>query len=484
MKPGCVYLVGAGCGRADLLTLRGKARLERCDAVVYDDLIDPAILDFAPPTAERIYMGKRAGSHSAAQTEISAKLVELAAQGNVVVRLKGGDPFLFGRGGEEILALKEAGISFEEVPGIPSAIAIPAAAGIPVTHRGLSRSLHIITGHTADTPDGLPLHLEELARCEGTLVFLMGLGKLPLIVRRLMECGRNPATPAAVLSGGNSPNPATVRGTLADIAEQAAHVRPPAVIVVGDVAGLDLTSTLPAPLAGVRVGLVGTRAVTDKLAAGLGNLGAETVCVCRLVPVELPLDFDWARLSSPASKWVVLTSVNGVEIFFRKLRTAGVDLRQLHACRFAVIGEATQTALAAHGITADLCPEHFTSMALAEALTKTANPEDEIFLFRCARGAAILAHLPRAVDLHTYDLVRDDRLPTADLDRLDYLTLCSAGGVKEFFARYGTCPSHVRCVCIGEATAREWAKHSGQMARIAKNISTESIIQLILNDMK
>lgn len=484
MKQGCVYLVGAGCGRADLLTLRGKARLEGCDAVVYDDLIDPAILDFAPLDAQRIYMGKRRGKHSAPQEEISVKLVELADQGKVVVRLKGGDPFLFGRGGEEILALKQAGIPFEEVPGISSAIAIPAAVGIPVTHRGLSRSLHILTGHTADTPDALPLHLEELARSEGTLVFLMGLGNLPRIAEKLLAYGRSPDTPAAVISGGNSPNPATVRGTLANIAQRAAGVRPPAVIVVGDVAGLDLVSTLPAPLSGIRVGLTGTRAVTDKLARGLEELGAGTVCVCRTVPKELPLAFDWTELTSPGSKWVVLTSANGVEIFFRKLQEARVDLRQLNACRFAVIGEATRQALAGHGLFADLCPVEFTSAALARALAEQAGPEEAIFLFRCAKGAAVLAQLPRARDVHTYDIVADESLPAADLEGLDYLTFCSAGGVTEFFRRYEACPNRVRVVCIGEVTAREWRQHSEKPCLISENISTDSIIKLILNNLK
>jgi uroporphyrin-III C-methyltransferase len=175
---GFVSLIGAGCGSADLITLRGKDRLERCDAVVYDDLIDPALLDFAPQTALRIYMGKREGAHSAAQEDINAELICLAAGGLRVARLKGGDPFVFGRGGEEALALQKAGVPFEYIPGITSAVAIPGEAGIPVTHRGLSRSVHIITAHTADTPDGLPPELPQLANCGGTLVFLMGLNML------------------------------------------------------------------------------------------------------------------------------------------------------------------------------------------------------------------------------------------------------------------------------------------------------------------
>lgn len=247
--PGTVYLVGAGCGGADLITVRGLRLLESCGAVVYDDLIARDLPDAAPAGALRLPMGKREGRHSASQEEICAKLVELARAGLAVVRLKGGDPFVFGRGGEEALALMEAGVPFEVVPGVTSAIAIPALAGIPVTHRGVSRSVHIAAAHTADTPDGLPEELGALALLPGTLVLLMGLSRLERIAERLVEAGRPPSTPAAVLSGGNAPRPAAVRGTLADIAAKtrAAGVQSPAVIVVGDAAALELSSPFPPP---------------------------------------------------------------------------------------------------------------------------------------------------------------------------------------------------------------------------------------------
>ena len=239
-KPGEVYLVGAGCGAADLITVRGLRLIQRCDVLVYDDLIDEALLNEAPAHAERVYMGKRSGHHSARQEEICAELIRQAGMGRMVVRLKGGDPYLFGRGGEEMLALLMAGIPCHEVPGVSSAIGIPAEAGIPVTHRGKSRSLHIITGHTSDTEDGLPAEFDRFAKLEGTLVFLMGLAQLERIASRLMEAGKPGDTPAAVISGGNSPNPACVRATLATIAQAARKVQAPAVIVVGDVAEMDL----------------------------------------------------------------------------------------------------------------------------------------------------------------------------------------------------------------------------------------------------
>ena len=244
-RMGRVYLVGAGCGAADLITLRGLRLLERCGAVVYDELLAPELLDVAPAGAERIYVGKRRGRHSMAQEDINALLVSKAREGKTVVRLKGGDPFVFGRGGEEALALQAAGIAWEYVPGVTSAVAVPGAAGIPVTHRGVSRSFHVVTAHTAELADGTPEDWEELARLPGTLVFLMGLSRLEGIVRRLTEAGLPRRTPAAVISGENAPRPMAVRGTLGDIAERVrtAGAEAPAVIVVGGTAGMALGSS-------------------------------------------------------------------------------------------------------------------------------------------------------------------------------------------------------------------------------------------------
>lgn len=234
---GRVALVGAGCGSADLITVRGLRLLRQCRAVVYDDLIDDALLDEIPPEAERHYMGKRSGRHAAPQQEINQTLIDLARKGGLVVRLKGGDPFVFGRGGEEALALQAAGIDYEVVPGISSAIAIPAEAGMPVTHRAVSRAVHIITAHTG--ADAQPDY-RRYAGLDGTLVFLMGLHRLPQIARGLMDGGMNPATPAAVVSGGNAAHPATVRAPLCEIAAAARELEAPAVIVVGAVAEMNL----------------------------------------------------------------------------------------------------------------------------------------------------------------------------------------------------------------------------------------------------
>lgn len=235
---GRVYLVGAGCGNADLITVRGLRLLQSCDAVVYDELIDQQLLAEVPAEAAKIPMGKRAGRPSASQEEIIEELIRQARLGRKVVRLKGGDPYLFGRGGEEMMALTAAGIPCQEVPGIPSAIGIPAQYGIPVTHRGVSRSVHIVTASTAQSPDGLPEDLPRYAALEGTLVFLMGLGKREAICRELIRLGKDPATPAAILSGGNAPHPVCIRATLATLPERARDAQPPAILVVGEVAAL------------------------------------------------------------------------------------------------------------------------------------------------------------------------------------------------------------------------------------------------------
>ena len=479
MKKGCVYLVGAGCSDADLITVRGLKLLQRCDAVIYDDLIDAALLDATPSHAERIYMGKRSGRHSATQEEISTELIRQANLGRTVVRLKGGDPYVFGRGGEEFLALKEAGIPCQEVPGISSAIAIPAAAGIPVTHRTLSRSVHIITGHTADTDDGLPQDFNHLASIQGTLVFLMGLKQLPLIARRLMDAGKSPTTPAAVVSGGNSPNPAKVRGTLMDIAEKAAHVSSPAVIVVGDVAALDLSSSLP--LEGVRVGLTGTTELTQGLSSTLQDHGAQVHILQRHQLLELPETMEnWV----PNGGWLVFTSRSGVRTFFRTLAHRGLDRRYLNREKFAVIGSSTAQCLWEYGYQADLCPQVFTSEALGQALIKAVPAGESITLFRSAQADTRLFDLLTAAghpvqDLRIYDTIPQSKEgPTA----VDYLVFASAGGVKAYWNTFQEPAPEVKCVCIGPLTAAALQKRSPRPVLMATEISLQGILQTILQD--
>jgi len=519
---GSVALVGAGCGRADLITLRGLRLLKRCQAVVYDDLIDDALLHAAPESSLRIYMGKRSGSHAASQSEIEQKLIELAQAGLQVVRLKGGDPYLFGRGGEEMLSLKAAGIPCMEVPGIPSAIGIPAEAGIPVTHRGISRSLHIVTAHTADTPDGLPEDFDMLAGLSGTLVFLMGLKQLPLIAARLMAAGKDGNTPGAVISGGNAPHPAFVRAPLAGLAEAAenAGVTAPAVILVGDVAGLDLSvdrerlsqdglydphatsegsgghmehtyyettgdlSTASGKLEGLCIGITGTEAVAAKQLKALQTLGARGLWILRSDIKALPPE-PALRALEKDPQWIVFTSANGVDTFFRQAAQKETDRLSLSKHKFAVIGKATGEALARRGFRASLCPKRFTSEALAAELTAAAKPDERILLLRSAIASSTLPDLLRKAglmveDVPIYDITCESF--AQPLPNMDYLTFSSSSGVALFLERYGRIPEGIRIVCIGDVTAKTLSQYTDRTFLTAADISATGIVETILRD--
>ena len=470
---GSVTLVGAGCGKADLITVRGLRAIQRCQAVVYDDLIDPKLLEAAPETARRIYMGKRGGVAGATQDEINRKLVELAREGLRVVRLKGGDPYLFGRGGEEMLALMEAGIPCREIPGIPSAIGIPAEAGIPVTHRALSRGLHIITGHTAGTPEGLPGGLEEMAKLPGTLVFLMGLGSLEKIAEALMAGGKDASTPAAVISGGNSRHPACVRGNLASIAARVreAGVQAPAVILIGEVAAMRLEGD-GKPLSGLRVGITGTEAVAQKQKALLEALGAETEWVSRWEIRQRP------ECREPEEDgWLVFTSANGVKAFFGSRKPEDWKHR-----KFAVIGPATGAALATFGIQAALCPSVYTGEELARAIAGQAEPGEPVTLLRSSQGSSVLPQMLRQAGLRVTDIALYDPVPAGepgDTKGLDYLTFASAGGVEQFFGGGGNVSPAVRCVCIGKTTREALCRHIDGPVLTAAEATVERMVEAI-----
>ena len=367
---GFVSLIGAGPGDPGLLTLRGAEALAAADVVVYDYLANPALLDHTKPDAEQIYVGKKAGCHTLSQDEISTLLVERALSGQRVARLKGGDPFVFGRGGEEALALAKAGVPFEVIPGVTSAVAAPAYAGIPVTHRGLSSSFAVVTGHEDPSKKTSSIDWSRLATGVDTLVFLMGVGNLARIVGQLLAHGRPPETPAATVRWGTMPIQETVSGTLADIADRVRSegLKPPAVTVVGQVAALRETLTWfeDQPLFGQRILVTRTREQASILSTRLRALGAEAVELptIQIVPPDdwEPLDRSVASLSD--YDWIVFTSVNGVRFFWERLTRAGLDARALHGVRLAAIGPATAGELKARG----LCPDHVPPTYVAEAI--------------------------------------------------------------------------------------------------------------------
>ena len=353
-KWGTVCLVGAGPGAGELLTIRGMERLKACDAVVYDHLASQELLGFVRKDCRIIYAGKEAGSHSMPQEEINRLLIGLAKEGLNVVRLKGGDPFVFGRGSEEILALKEAGISWETVPGITSAVAVPELAGIPVTHRGISRSFHVITGHTL-AGGREQNELKAYAAMEGTLVFLMGFHSLSAITEGLIRGGKSPQTPAALIENGSLLNQRVLRADLETLAakakEQGFHT--PAIIVVR-------------------------------------KEGAKTETLLRMECLEEKgknaMASVYPRLGTYT--WLVLTSVNGVRLFFKGLFESGLDIRALGHMKVAAIGAATCRALLERGIRPDLVPEEYCSASLAQALFKVLHSKDRVLMAR-AEGASV-----------------------------------------------------------------------------------------------
>ncbi|MGN0631682.1 MAG: uroporphyrinogen-III C-methyltransferase, partial [Ruminococcus sp.] len=338
MNTGKVYLIGAGCGEYDLITLRGMEILKKCDTIVYDSLIDERILSYAHKDAEKICVGKRAGMHSETQEKINGILVDKALAGRTVARLKGGDPFVFGRGGEEAAALSSSNIPFELIPGITSAVAVPEMAGIPVTHRSVSRSFHVITGHTME--DRLPKEMSEYAKLSGTLVFLMGLRHLKNIADSLIENGKAPDTPAAVVSNGGRKNQKTIRSTLKNIACESEKngMESPAVIIVGETAAYDFCGEGKKDLEGITVTVTGTKRFSDRLAAKLERNGAKAAreSILKIVSYFESDAFTDAVLNISDYTMAVLTSPNGAEIFIRKLRKMKTDFRKLSGIRFAV----------------------------------------------------------------------------------------------------------------------------------------------------
>jgi uroporphyrinogen III methyltransferase/synthase len=479
MNAGSVALVGAGCGGVDWLTVRAQRLLQTCDTVVYDALIDLAMLDVVPQSAEKIPVGKRAGRCSAAQEDINSLLVELAAQGKRVVRLKGGDPYVFGRGGEEALALLEAGVPYEVVPGISSALAIPLEAGIPVTHRGVSRSFHVITAHTRE--DVLPEKLDKLAELEGTLVFLMGLSRVQTVAQQLMQAGKDPQTPAAVLSGGNTAHPARVVGTLATIADLAQGVQPPAVFLVGQTAAMDLRDLAHQPLSGVTVGLTGTMPFQAKLQAPLAALGAQVYPVQRGQCCPLQVVIPWEKLTQQET-WLVFTSARGVEVFFQRVTEQNLDYRHFARCRFGVIGSQTAQVLAEHGFVADLCPEEFTSAALAQALSQAVQPEQAVWLFQSTGGSpAVQKALGQ--QCRAFLLYETVFAPCMDTPAPDYLLFGSGGAVKALFASGYTLGKNTTPVCIGPVTAKAVAQCCPGVSYLqAPQATTAALVDTVLAD--
>ncbi|HEX3246489.1 MAG TPA: uroporphyrinogen-III C-methyltransferase, partial [Chloroflexota bacterium] len=385
---GSVALVGAGPGHPGLLTLRGRECLEQATVVVHDRLIPMAVLGFAPANARRIYVGKGPREHAVPQEGINDLLTELARAGERVVRLKGGDPFVFGRGGEEALSLRAHGIPFEVVPGISSAIAAPAFAGIPVTHRGIAASFTVLTGHEDPTKPESSHRWAELARGADTLIVLMGVEQMPQIVKRLLQFGRPPDQPAAIIQWGTTPRQRTVTGTLDTVVENARDqsIRPPAILVAGEVAALreELSWFDNLPLFGLRVLVTRSRQQASTLLLNLRELGAEPIelPVIDIQPTECSDALDAALNRIEDFDWVVFTSANGVRATMARILENGKDARVLANAQICAIGPATEQALMAYGLRADLKPAAFISTEIVRALEAHDVSNARVALFR------------------------------------------------------------------------------------------------------
>ncbi|WP_405353626.1 uroporphyrinogen-III C-methyltransferase [Ruminococcus sp.] len=490
MNKGKVYLVGAGCGDYDLITLRGQNCLKKAEVVVYDSLTDKLLLEYADSSAEKICVGKRAGRHSEKQENINEILIAKAKEGKTVVRLKGGDPFVFGRGGEEVQALQNAGIQYEVVPGISSAIAVPELAGIPVTHRNLSRSVHIITGHTAQ--DTLPENIREYAKLDGTLVFLMGLRKLPEIVSGLVTNGKNESTPVAIVSNGAYAKDSTVRGTLKNICQLAeqSKAEPPAIIIVGEVAGFDFSATIEKPLKNINVAVTGTHKLSSKLGRELMALGARINCIDYLSVKEYQQNtqLDNALQNIDNYNYIVLTSMNGAEIFIKRLRALKLDVRKLCNVKFAVIGSGTAGVLEKYGIFADIIPKVYTSVDLGNLLADTVKADERVLIMRAENGSRELTQILSDSnvsydDVKTYDILSEKNSEASTITA-DYITFASSSGVNAFFESGYTISDNTKIVCIGEITAKALSSHNISDYKIARTKDVVGIINTIISDVK
>lgn len=484
---GKVSLVGAGPGDPMLLTRRGQELLETADCVVYDRLVSRPILDLIPEGAQRIDVGKESNHHPVPQGEINRLLLEKAQEGMQVVRLKGGDPFLFGRGGEELELLAEHGVPFEVVPGVTSALSAPAYAGIPVTHRAFVSSLHIITGH-AKSGSELNINFPALVEAGGTMVFLMGVSSMDRICGGLLEAGMDPDTPAAMVESGTTPAQRKVVSTLSRLPDEAAAmgIHSPAVLVVGQVCSLsesfDWFDRLP--LKGRAVVVTRPRERCGTLAGRLRALGAETIelpCIATVPITPCPeLEQAVGRISD--YRTLVFTSPFGPGLFFDELRRQGKDARALAGIRIAVVGPKTGQALERYGVSPDLVPRIYDTEHLAQLLT-----QGPVLICRSQQGnPGLVQDLARRgvgfTEVSTYR-TQPGCAQKADISPGSWVTFTSASTVEGFAQ---TVPkellARITGFCIGQHTA-DAAKQYGIQVRVAQQATIESLIELILKEV-
>ncbi len=498
---GMVYLVGAGPGDYRLISMKAVDCLKMADVVVYDRLADDRILRWAPADAEYIYVGKASSNHTMKQEDINQLLVDKAKEGKCVVRLKGGDPFVFGRGGEEGLLLRKNNLPFEIVPGITSAISVPAYAGIPVTHRAVATSFAVVTGHEDPTKGKSNMRWEHLATGVDTLVFLMGVANLPHITSKLIENGRSADTPAAVIRWGTKPEQRTLITTVGKAAEDVAKngIKPPAIFIVGEVVKLRdslqwFDNLSQRPLFGKRILVTRARSQASKLTAKLEKLGAE-VLEAPAISMADPAD-NYAALDKAIDHvadyhWLIFTSANGVGRFFARLFKAGKDARALGYAKIAAIGSATAEKLKQYGLVADVIPQEYRAEGVVEALKGKLPPHAKILIPRAEEAREVLpdtlremgAEVEVAPAYRTVCGQVDGEALAADIKagRIDLVTFTSSSTVKNLVNIIGSAEAlkGVKTACIGPVTA-DTAKSLGiEPDIIAKEYTIDGLVEAI-----
>lgn len=500
-KKGMVYLVGAGPGDPGLITVKAVECIRRADVVVYDFLANAVFLKYASPEARRIYVGKKGSDHTLSQGGINKLIVELALSGQVVTRLKGGDPYVFGRGGEEAEELVQAGIAFEVVPGVSSAVAAPAYAGIPVTHRSHTSNVGFITGHEDPTKEQSSIDWNKIATGFGTLVFLMGVKNLPNISTNLIEAGRDPSTPAALIRWGTTSRQETISGTLENIAALAEEkkMKPPAVLVVGGVVGLrdQLNWFEKLPLFGRTILVTRTRAQAGRLTAGLTDLGARVI-ECPTISLFPPEDWapvDKAIHDLSGFDWLVLTSPNGVEFLYHRLFHLGFDARVLAGLKIAAIGPATAEKLMEFGVKADLLPSRYVAEGLVEALLEQGVKDKKILLARAAEARDVLPRELSAAGAEVlvtpvYRTLQPDDLPLEALEALDngeidLVTFTSSSTAENMARLLGSRLEKFRAetpaAVIGPITGQTAGEHGFNIAAEALEYTIDGLVKAIVD---
>ena len=500
---GIVYLVGAGPGDVGLLTLKAVEALKKADVLVYDRLAEERILDFAPKDAERIYVGKASSNHAMKQDDINYLLVKKAKEGKTVVRLKGGDPFVFGRGGEEALALKEENAPFVIVPGITSAISAAAYAGIPVTHRGIATSFAVVTGHEDPNKEASSIRWRELATATDTLVFLMGVENLPKITKKLIENGRDKDTPAALVRWGTRANQEVLVTTVENAAKDVERtgLKPPAVFVVGNVVKLreKLAWFDSAPLFGKRVLVTRARSQASALTKLLEEQGAK-VTEAPTIKITPPSDdynaLDAALKNIEKYGWLIFTSANGVNEFFKRLHKQNKDSRALNNAKIAVIGKATAAELLNYGIKADVTPKEFRAEGLIDALNGQITANDNILIARAEEAREVLPESLKATGANVevvpaYKTITEtenaENLRELLINNeIDIVTFTSSSTVTNLVKLIGNADllKNTRTACIGPVTAETLERVGVKTDIVADEYTIEGLVKAILNDIK